>query len=106
MDGTIAVIGSGSWGTTLAKVAGENGQRTLLWARRRELCDEINVTRRNEVYLPGSTLPASVEATDDLERVCKATKLLLLVVPSHGLRHVAFELGPFVTGEHVIVHAT
>jgi glycerol-3-phosphate dehydrogenase (NAD(P)+) len=106
MDDSVAVVGSGSWGTTLAKVAGENGSKTLLWTRRDELCREINQTRRNEAYLAGVDLPETIEATSDLERVCRSAKLLLLVVPSHGLRQIAFELGEYVTGEHVIVHAT
>jgi glycerol-3-phosphate dehydrogenase (NAD(P)+) len=102
----VAVIGAGSWGTTLAKVLGDNGCRTLLWARRAELCREINETRRNETYLPGFELPPNVEATDDLGRVCESVRLILLVVPSHGLRKLAFELGELVTGEHIVVHAT
>jgi glycerol-3-phosphate dehydrogenase (NAD(P)+) len=105
-DETIGVIGAGSWGTTLAKVLGENGRRTLLWTRRPELSSEINETRQNDVYLPGIQLPPSVEATHDLARVAESAQLLLLVVPSHGLREIAFELGNHVCGEHVIVHAT
>lgn len=106
MSEPVAVIGAGSWGTTLAKVLGDNGRPTLLWVRRQELCDEINRTRENRAYLPDFALPASVEATTDLERVASACKLILLVVPSHGLRQLAYELGEFVTGEHVVVHAT
>src|SRR5215216_4008393 len=105
-DQTIGVIGAGSWGTTLAKVLGENGRRILLWTRRPELCREINETRRNDMYLAGIELPPGVEATHDLARVCQSAQLLLLVVPSHGLREIAFELGNHVCGEHVIVHAT
>jgi glycerol-3-phosphate dehydrogenase (NAD(P)+) len=106
VDDCIAVIGSGSWGTTLAKVAAENGRRVLLWGRRRELCDEINRTRKNQSYLPDIDLPAGLEATHELERVCQSSKLLILVVPSHGFREIAYMLGNFVTGEHVIVHAS
>lgn len=106
MDDCVAVIGAGSWGTTLAKVAAENGRKVLLWARRAELCDEINATRRNESYLPGAELPLGLEATPDLQRVCDSAGLLLLVVPSHGLRAIAAQLGDFVSGEHVIVHAS
>lgn len=106
MDDCVAVVGSGSWGTTLAKVAAENGRKTLLWTRRQELCDEINRSRRNQSYLPDIELPPLLEATSDLERIAKSAKLVLMVVPSHGLREIAFALGGFLTGEHVIVHAT
>jgi glycerol-3-phosphate dehydrogenase (NAD(P)+) len=106
MDECVGVIGSGSWGTTLAKVAAENGRKVLLWARRAELCDEINRTRRNQSYLPDFELPPSLEATPDLERVCKSAKLIVVVVPSHGMREIAYALGDHLDGEHVVVHAS
>ena len=106
MDDCIAVVGSGSWGTTLAKVAAGNGRKVLLWARRAELCDEINRTRRNHTYLPDIDLPPSLEATPDLERICQSAKLIVVVVPSHGMRELAYTLGAFLSGEHVIVHAS
>lgn len=106
MDECIAVVGSGSWGTTLAKVAAGNGRKVLLWARRAELCDEINRTRRNHTYLPDIDLPPSLEATPDLERICQSAKLIVVVVPSHGMRELAYALGAFLSGEHVIVHAS
>jgi glycerol-3-phosphate dehydrogenase (NAD(P)+) len=106
MTEPVSVIGAGSWGTTLAKVLGENGRPTLLWARREELCREINQSHENRDYLPGFELPPTVTATHDLERVVESSKLILLVVPSHGFRQLANELGNFVTGEHVVVHAT
>jgi len=105
-DTTVGVIGAGNWGTTLAKVLGENGKRTLLWARREDLCREINETRQNSQYLPGFTLPSSIEATHDLERICRGASLILAVVPSHTMRETARELGNYLTGEHVVVHAT
>jgi glycerol-3-phosphate dehydrogenase (NAD(P)+) len=103
---TVGVIGAGSWGTTIAKVVGDNAKHTLLWARREELCREINETRHNESYLPGIELPPTVEATHDLQRVCESCGLIFAVVPSHGFRRLAFEMGAHVTGEHVVVHAT
>jgi glycerol-3-phosphate dehydrogenase (NAD(P)+) len=47
-----------------------------------------------------------VEATRDLAKVAAECRLLILVVPSHGLRAIANELGQQLTGEHVVVHAT
>ena len=48
----IAVIGSGSWGTALAKVLSENKHDTVLWVRKQAIIDEINQTHTNENYLP------------------------------------------------------
>ncbi|MCC6750991.1 MAG: NAD(P)-dependent glycerol-3-phosphate dehydrogenase [Deltaproteobacteria bacterium] len=106
MDDTVAVVGAGNWGTTLAKVLAENGRRVLLWARSEPTVREINETRQNSRYLPNVWLPAGVEATTELEPVCRQAQVILLVVPSHGLRKVAYELGQFLTGDQLVVHAT
>ncbi|MCK5797198.1 MAG: NAD(P)-dependent glycerol-3-phosphate dehydrogenase [Deltaproteobacteria bacterium] len=106
MPENVGVIGSGSWGTTIAKILGENGNQVLLWARRQALCDQINEVHVNEDYLPGAKLPPELMATTDLEHICASCKLIVMVVPSHGFRQVAHEIGGFLDGEHIIIHAT
>ncbi|MCA9672209.1 MAG: NAD(P)-dependent glycerol-3-phosphate dehydrogenase [Myxococcales bacterium] len=105
MHENVAVVGSGSWGTTIAKILGDNNVPTLLWARREDACREINETRQNEKYLPGARLGESIRATHDLQEVCERCKAIVMVVPSHGVRQVAFDMGHYLTGEHVMVHA-
>lgn len=105
MKEPIAVIGGGSWGTTLAKIGAENGCQTLLWVRDAELAARINDTHQNDRYLPGVDLPESLEATTDINRVCSTARVIFLVVPSHGMRRVAYDLGAYLNGEHVLVHA-
>ncbi len=103
---TISVIGAGSWGTTLAKILADNGNRVLLWARDRKKVDEINGKHVNDRYLPGVKLPRGLRASRELQEVCEAAALILLVVPSHGVRRIAYEMGPFLGGDQMIVHAT
>ncbi|MCP4249410.1 MAG: glycerol-3-phosphate dehydrogenase, partial [bacterium] len=52
----VAVIGAGSWGTTVAAVAAQSSD-VRLWARRPDLAEAINREGRNEDYLPGFALP-------------------------------------------------
>lgn len=106
MSECVTVVGAGSWGTTLAKIVGENGHDVLLWGRREDLCRQINESRQNEPYLPGFPLPSSVTATADLEQACAHGRLMLIAVPSHGFRQIASQIGPSVDGEHLIVHCT
>ena len=102
----VTVIGAGSWGTTLADVLGNNGHDVLMWARSEERCAEISEHHTNERYLPGFELSPNISATTDLERACQHSHWILLVVPSHGLRACARQMGDFLSGEHTIVHAT
>ena len=58
-------MGAGAWGTALAKVLADAGDDVTLWARRPEVADEINDTRRNTDYLGDVELPAGIHATGD-----------------------------------------
>ncbi len=60
-----AVLGSGSWGTTFAKVLADAGTDVVLWARRPELAATIRETSENPDYLPGVRLPDRLTATAD-----------------------------------------
>ena len=63
----VVVLGAGSWGTTVASLlAGRHP--TLLWARDPDVADEINQQRTNTRYLPDCLLPATLEATADLDK--------------------------------------
>ncbi len=106
MERKVGVIGAGSWGTTLAKILGENGKETLLWARSSKVVKEINKKHSNERYVPGAHLAKEVWATEDIQEVCEQCKLILMVVPSHGFRAVAADMGEHLNGEQCIVHCT
>ncbi|MGH8976574.1 MAG: NAD(P)H-dependent glycerol-3-phosphate dehydrogenase, partial [Acidimicrobiia bacterium] len=48
----VAVIGAGSWGTTVASLVASNAPTTL-WARRPDLATRIGASHENADYLPG-----------------------------------------------------
>ena len=82
----VAVMGAGSWGTTLAKVFADAGNDVRLWARRAELAQAINETHTNPDYLPDTRLPAAVRAThDDVEALALAD-VVVFGVPCQTLR--------------------
>ncbi|MDO4911225.1 MAG: NAD(P)H-dependent glycerol-3-phosphate dehydrogenase [Corynebacterium sp.] len=82
----IAIMGAGSWGTTLAKVCADAGNGVRLWARRESLAREIMITRENKSYLPGFTLPNSVVATADPAVALRGASIVIIAIPSSGLR--------------------
>jgi glycerol-3-phosphate dehydrogenase (NAD(P)+) len=83
----IGVLGAGSWGTALAVHFAGAGHQVALWARSRELADELAARRTNDRYLPAVALPPAVRPTADLEAL-GSCDLVLVVVPSHGFRAV------------------
>jgi len=88
----VAVLGAGSWGTTVAALASRNAP-TCLWARRAELAEEIARAHTNERYLPGHPLPADLRATSSIEEAVTGADVVVLGVPSHGLRPLLGEIG-------------
>ncbi len=88
MKGT-AVLGAGSWGTALARLLAEKGVATSLWARKEETARILRDEGENSLYLPGFTLPSSLEITHDLRQAIEGKDVVLLAVPSHGMRQTA-----------------
>ncbi len=91
----VAVIGAGSWGTAVAAITAGNAATTL-WARRSELAADISASRENAAYLPGVRLPDGLRATASLEEACADADVIVLGVPSHGLRTVLTDAKAFI----------
>ena len=98
----VAVVGAGSWGTAVAAIAAGN-VATTLWARRPELAAQIRDDHENPTYLPGIRLPSRLHATASLEEACTGADVLVLGVPSHGLRAVLGDASPFIGSSVPIV---
>lgn len=101
-----AVLGSGSWGSALAKVLSDRGHRTTLWGRRPELAESIELTRENGAFLPGARFADTLRATSDLGEALEGAELLLVAVPTHGLREVLRRAEPLCPKEIPVVSAT
>ena len=82
----VAVMGAGSWGTTLAKVFADAGQKVRLWARRPEMAETIDSQHRNMDYLPEVALPESIVATTDPAEALEDAAIVVFGVPSQTLR--------------------
>jgi glycerol-3-phosphate dehydrogenase (NAD(P)+) len=91
----VAVVGAGSWGTTVAGLTCHNAETTL-WARRKELADELNEEHTNSAYLPDIRLPEEMRATASLEEAVGRADVVVMAVPSHGFRDVLTEVADHV----------
>jgi glycerol-3-phosphate dehydrogenase (NAD(P)+) len=106
MRPVVGVVGAGNWGTTLAKIIGENDRQTLLWAREPEVQQSIREAHENKLFLPGYRLPDTVTPTGDLKEICERCDLIFMVVPSHVFRGVARTMGEYLQGDQMVVHCT
>ena len=87
----VGVIGAGSFGTTIAHLISRNAP-TVLWCRRQETSDEVNTRHTNERYLPGHRVAEAVRATGSLEEAVRDADVVVMGVPSHGMREVLGEV--------------
>lgn len=99
----VAVMGAGSWGTTLGKVFADGGNTVTLWARRPELARQIQDTRANPDYLPDIRLPEAVTATDDAASALAGAHIVVFAVPSQTMRDNLRVWAPLLPGDATLV---
>lgn len=102
----IAVIGAGSWGTTLCCLLAEKDCSTSLWVFEKDLCDEMKHTRVNSVYLGEVAVPETVLITNDLREAVSGARFLVTVVPVQYTRVVVKQFLPYVRRDSVLINAS
>ena len=83
---SVAVLGAGSWGTTLAVHLAHLGNTVALWDIDVAHLGELEAHRENRKFLGGIALPAGVKVQPKLEVALAGAEFTLFVVPSHGMR--------------------
>lgn len=101
----VAVIGAGSWGTALARLAARRAD-VRLWAREPEVVAAVRETGENSVYLPGFSLPPGVACTGDLAEALDGAEAVVMAVPSHGFRDVLRAARPHLPAKAPLVSVT
>lgn len=105
----IAVLGMGSWGTALAQVLNDNQHQVTMWSRNQEQVDHWHTTYTNPHYLPGIAFDQAMEATTDLSEAIDDASLILIVIPTSGIREISQKIKPLLkdcSKKPVIVHAS
>ena len=77
-----AVIGAGSWGTTLANLLSNNGHKVMLWAREPEVVAGINTDRHNPYFVSHLEINPTLVCTNDMDEAINASELALISIPS------------------------
>jgi len=101
-----AVLGAGSWGTTLADLLAAKGLDTFLWTRSPELAATIKKDRENSVYLPGVRLSENLRVGSSLKEALDGAGMVVSVIPSHGVRGVWDTARSFIAKDAIVVSAS
>ena len=103
---SVGVIGSGSWGTTLAFLLAQKGIATTLWEHRPERAIAMQQQRENSAFLPGIHFPDPLLVTSHIAEAVEGKEMLLLVTPSQQMRENVRLLAPHVGAETLLVNAS
>ncbi len=77
-----AVIGAGSWGTTIANLLTLNSHDVTLWAREPEVVEGINKDRKNPFFVSDLPLEPNLKCTNDVEEALNNADYALFAIPS------------------------
>jgi glycerol-3-phosphate dehydrogenase (NAD(P)+) len=102
----VAVIGAGSWGTTLANLLAEKGCNVNLWVREEEVYHQIKEDHINKTFLPDMPLEHRLNPVRSYEEALEGKELVLVVVPSHVFREVLDHLKPHLLSEMTLMSAS
>jgi glycerol-3-phosphate dehydrogenase (NAD(P)+) len=103
---SVGVIGSGAWGTTLARLLASKGIHTTLWEHHSDRASAMQEQRENRIFLQGFRFPEILRVTADIAQATRGQDLLLLVTPSQSLRENLRLLLPALEPETLLVSAS
>lgn len=101
----VAMIGAGSWGTSLALLLARKGCEVTLWDRDVDHIKRLGVERENKRYQPGHRFPDTLAVTGSLAEAVKGAQCVVMVVPSHGYRDVYRQIVPLLPEGTLVVSA-
>jgi glycerol-3-phosphate dehydrogenase (NAD(P)+) len=97
------VVGTGSWGTTLAILAARQGLAVSLIARSEDEAREMAGAGENSRFMPGYVFPPGLTPTADVERALAGCDMLLMVVPSQSMRANARALKAYLPAGTIVL---
>lgn len=95
MNLKVALLGGGSWGTTVASLTARNCP-TRIWARNQATVDEINQRHTNEKYLPGAKLPTGLTAVATIVEAVQEADVVVMGIPAQHFRSVLRQARPHI----------
>lgn len=103
MSRQIAVMGSGSWGTVFAQVLADAGNRVVIWTRREDVAESINLHHRNPSHVSDFVLPDAVSATTDVSLALANAEIVVIALPSHAYRSNLEAWGLQIPADAIVV---
>lgn len=102
----VGVVGTTSWGTTLAILLARNGLDVRLWARTKDESEALRAQGENSRFLPGVAFPSTLEVTASAVDAFTGAEMVVFAVPSRTLRNNGRLIRDSLDENAVVVSAT
>lgn len=101
----IFVIGSGNWGTTLARLFSSKN-KVYLWTIDQQEADKLNSTRENQDFLAGFKIPKTITIEPKFNRKIDKNSIVVIAIPSRKIEELMEEFVQNGIGNCIIVNAS
>jgi glycerol-3-phosphate dehydrogenase (NAD(P)+) len=98
----VAILGAGSWGTSLAYLLDRKGIAATVWARDATAAAELSSSHENAKYLPGVRLEHA-SFVSDLGAAVAGAAWIVIAVPCAGVPALAAELSTLPIAPNAIL---
>jgi glycerol-3-phosphate dehydrogenase (NAD(P)+) len=100
----VAVIGTTSWGTTLAILLAKNGSEVKLWARTPREANKLK--KKGSDRFPGLLIPKEIVITYKMDEALDEVDAVILAVPSASMRENIARAAKYLTKSTIIISAS
>ncbi|MQF65090.1 NAD(P)-dependent glycerol-3-phosphate dehydrogenase [SAR202 cluster bacterium AC-409-J13_OGT_754m] len=102
----VAVIGTTTWGTTLAIHLGRKNVSCTLIARTREESEKLESDRENTRFLKNQGFPDKLQISDTNPKTIQNAEIILIAVPSQRFRENIRLIKKDILDHHIVLIAT
>lgn len=100
------IIGSGSWGTALAKILTDNGNSIYWWNRSEAAIKHLQLRHHNPHYLPSAYFDTTkLHLSNDLTTVIQHSDCIIIAIPSAYVHDTLSKLPPAIFKNKKIISA-
>ena len=100
----IGVIGAGSWGTALATVVADKGNRVRIWDIDEKHLRKMEENRKNTDYLPGVPLGDNIEIAYTIQKSLEDADVVLFSAPAQHFRSALASALEFIPENALVIN--
>ena len=102
----IAILGAGAWGLAIADILAKKEFPVSVWEFEKDICNELNTTRKVENKLPGYVIPKKIIISNDIDKLVNESDIIINAVPTQFIRSYFESIRDIDFTEKIIVNVS